>query len=181
MGLLDNREERKERKKFLLDLDRAEAVLKDGFLKRVKDAMKKNEESSNTLPDLASFEYTTYTSKQLAVHGELILEYLKGCDVKIQYLHNGTWIDSEKPAFSTDVKYRIKSEPKLIYTNPLGEKFYDGDVCYYVRTHTRTGSGYELERSVLGVGNMTIDYDIGKTKESAYRLAFEQLFKDMIR
>ena len=68
-----------------------------------------------------------------------------------------------------------KPIPQVVHINRLGEKFYDGDVFYHVKAHSRTNTGHEVERCVLGHGNSNTIFDIGKTKESAYRLAFEEL------
>ena len=77
-----------------------------------------------------------YTSAKIQVHGELILKYEKsikeGNPIILEWRNKAltNWVCSdEKPMFLLDLEYREK--PKPLFTNSIGEEFYEGDYMVY--------------------------------------------------
>lgn len=71
----------------------------------------------------------TYTEAQLKVHGELILQYIKNPNLKINKFHKGVWRRVVNPSFIPGFQYEVA---ELLYQNSLGEEIYEGSEIWYM-------------------------------------------------
>ena len=121
-------------------------------------------------------EPNTYSAMQLFEHGELIVKYLRDPKATIQTFVSGDWKDTDKPLFNAFNKYRIKPQPKLIYTNSLGEEFYEGDTAYWVSFDFGTDN-ITMKSTIINTNTKNIGF--ASCHESAYILSIMYLRKQL--
>ena len=73
-----------------------------------------------------------YTSEQLLKHGDLILEFERsGGTLKIEFqrLDMKWYIEDVELQWCVTTEYRKAPQP--LYTNSIGEEFYEDDMCFW--------------------------------------------------
>ena len=114
-----------------------------------------------------------YTSEQLLKHGDLILEWERsGGTLKIEgrnYADKVAWMDTINPCFFIEVEYRKAPQP--LYTNSIGEEFYEDNVCYYADKLTGKLSECDYAECVSEEFEDTELTEIFKTKSGALTAA----------
>lgn len=70
----------------------------------------------------------TFSKEQLKVHGELIIEWIRNPEIKIQFKTrtSNRWRKATTPIFSPEYEYR--KEPKVLFTNNMDEVFTEEDI-----------------------------------------------------
>ncbi|QQV91439.1 hypothetical protein M1M25_gp102 [Tenacibaculum phage Gundel_1] len=163
--------------------DRSEEISKE-YLEANATALKNALEFCHKQPlIIAEKEYMSenklepngYSAQQLFEHGELIVEYLRDPKATIEVFVAGGWKYTDTPLFNPFSKYRIKPQPKLFYTNSLGEEFYEGNVAYHLELQGLDTAPYRMSHFILSAVSLNSNIEPGKSKESAYRLALDYL------
>ena len=113
-----------------------------------------------------------YTSEQLLKHGDLILEFERsGGTLKIEFqrLDMKWYIEDVELQWCVTTEYRKAPQP--LYTNSIGEEFYEGDMCYYADKLTGKLSECDYAECISEEFEDTELTEIFKTKSGALTAA----------